>query len=79
MKTYAVESEFQNGEQEIRVLLPDDYHKDKAYCILYSVHSGSLSSDIYAFKGMPVSELRVVVVANWQRRLSLDTVLKDDV
>ena len=34
-KSYLVESEYQNGEQEIRLLLPDDYGKDKAYRVLY--------------------------------------------
>ena len=45
----------------------------------YSVHTGSLSSDVHAFKGIPVSELRVAVVANWQRKPTLDAILRDDV
>jgi len=35
IKTHFVETEYQNGTQEIRVLLPDDYHTDKQYRVLY--------------------------------------------
>jgi len=45
----------------------------------YSVHSGSRSSDTYQFKGIiPTSEFRAVVVADWQRKPDLTTILKDD-
>ena len=35
IKTHLVETEYQNGTQEIRVLLPDDYQDDKQYRVLY--------------------------------------------
>ena len=35
MEQHEVETEFQNGKQEIRVLLPDDYKKTSAYRVLY--------------------------------------------
>jgi len=35
VKIHTVETEYQNGKQEIRVLLPDDYHKDNYYRVLY--------------------------------------------
>jgi len=35
VKTHTVETEYQGGRQEIRVLLPDDYRKDKYYRVLY--------------------------------------------
>jgi hypothetical protein len=45
----------------------------------YSVHSGSMSSLVHTFKGLPTSEFRVAVAANWQRRPALDAILKDDI
>ena len=33
--SHFVESEYQNGKQEIRVLLPDNYSKDHSYRVLY--------------------------------------------
>src|SRR5262245_32494414 len=33
--THLVETEYQNGKQEIRVLLPDGYEKDGSYHVLY--------------------------------------------
>jgi hypothetical protein len=33
--SYMVETEYQNGKQEIRVLLPDGYRKDSQYRVLY--------------------------------------------
>lgn len=35
IKTHVVEAEYQNGKQEIRVLLPDGYKKDGSYRVLY--------------------------------------------
>jgi hypothetical protein len=35
VRIHTVESEYQNGEQEIRVLLPDAYREDKLYRVLY--------------------------------------------
>jgi hypothetical protein len=35
VKTHEVETEYQKGKQEIRVLLPDDYRKTSAYRVLY--------------------------------------------
>jgi len=35
IKTHFVETEYQNGTQEIRVLLPDDYQVDNQYPVLY--------------------------------------------
>jgi hypothetical protein len=35
VEIHPVESEFQNGKHEIRVLLPDNYTKDKKYKVLY--------------------------------------------
>jgi len=32
---HTVETQYQNGEQEIRVLLPDDYREEKLYHVLY--------------------------------------------
>ena len=33
--THTNETEYQKGKQEIRVLLPDGYRKDRAYRVLY--------------------------------------------
>ena len=35
VRIHTVETEYQNGRQEIRVLLPDNYHGDKQYRVLY--------------------------------------------
>jgi enterochelin esterase-like enzyme len=35
IETHSVETEYQNGKQEIRVLLPDKYRKDVSYRVLY--------------------------------------------
>lgn len=35
VKIHTVETQYQNGEQEIRVLLPDDYKEGKLYHVLY--------------------------------------------
>jgi len=35
IETHVVETEYQNGKQEIRVLLPDGYRKDGSYQVLY--------------------------------------------
>lgn len=35
VKIHAVETEYQKGKQEIRVLLPDDYREDRFYRVLY--------------------------------------------
>jgi len=35
VKIHTIESEYQNGKQEIHVLLPDNYRKDKYYRVLY--------------------------------------------
>lgn len=35
VKIHTVETEYQNGEQEIRVLLPDNYNKGRCYHVLY--------------------------------------------
>lgn len=35
IQTYTVESEYQGGKQEIRVLLPDSYNSAKGYRVLY--------------------------------------------
>ena len=35
VKIHTVETEYQDGKQEIRVLVPDDYRKDKYYRVLY--------------------------------------------
>ncbi|MBL7154124.1 MAG: hypothetical protein ISS79_10420 [Phycisphaerae bacterium] len=35
VKIHTVETEYQNGKQEIRVLLPDDYRNDNYYRVLY--------------------------------------------
>jgi enterochelin esterase-like enzyme len=40
VKTHVIESEYQNGKQEIRVLLPDDYRKDGSYRVLYVLPVG---------------------------------------
>jgi len=44
----------------------------------YSVHSGSMSSLVHTFKGIPTSQFRVAVVANWQRRPAINAILEDD-
>ena len=38
--THVIESKYQNGKQEIRVLLPDDYRKDRSYRVLYVLPVG---------------------------------------
>ncbi len=35
VKVHTFETEYQNGRQQIRVLLPDDYRKDRFYRVLY--------------------------------------------
>ena len=35
VEKYEVETEYQNGKQEIRVLLPDDYKMTRSYQVLY--------------------------------------------
>jgi predicted alpha/beta superfamily hydrolase len=35
VEKHAVETAYQNGKQEIRVLLPDDYNKSNSYRVLY--------------------------------------------
>ena len=35
LESFALESEYQNGSQEIRILLPDDYQRTKEYRVLY--------------------------------------------
>jgi hypothetical protein len=35
VKVHTVETEYQNGRQEIRILLPDDYRSDRFYRVLY--------------------------------------------
>lgn len=35
IEVYTAETEYQNGKQEIRVLLPDNYKKDRLYKVLY--------------------------------------------
>jgi hypothetical protein len=35
VRIHTVETQYQNGKQEIRVLLPDDYRSDKNYRVLY--------------------------------------------
>ena len=35
VKIHVVETEYQKGKQEIRVLLPDDYREDGCYRVLY--------------------------------------------
>jgi len=35
VRIHTVETEYQNGRQEIRVLLPDNYNEDKKYRVLY--------------------------------------------
>ncbi len=50
--------------------------KDATYH--YSVSTGDESSDEAAFKGCPTTELRVAVVAAWQRKPELDALLRDD-
>ena len=35
VEKYEVETEYQNGKQEIRVLLPDNYKMTRSYQVLY--------------------------------------------
>jgi hypothetical protein len=35
VRIHTVETEYQHGKQEIRVLLPDDYQNDRSYAALY--------------------------------------------
>lgn len=49
IETHMMESEYQNGKQEIRVLLPDDYKKTGSYRVLYVLPVEKGFEDVFGY------------------------------